>query len=664
MLDYTVPPLQFLIGGFDASQYLDSISLSVPMHEPGQPLLWSGQFKVSNNLKAKSLGLADLDFSEVGTPNRWRPYQQQVRLNIRGYQSPVFRIEDYRYNPQSLTGEGKLTQIPTAIAGDRPGEEIPTTVSGSIGGAIYRLLAAAFLGSSIAPGVAVDGDAGVLDIPLVTRNPWGDALRLSSLGWNWFTVNATEALVSVNGAGGGLIFSRAIDRVELVPDLAAIFQSAQNVIVTGARQVPDLTPAVANTVPQAPRPKFKTTTEYRPAGTIFPSLGTSTTPTLLEEKTIIYQYWDDDTWSDYLPFGTFLTTFLYDIQSQTQTGINPYGQPPPDLNVPLQTITIKRQPKGYLFPALGTDVSLTEAEVLVESNLRKLTLKPLGLLFPSLGTSLVLGIEKRETLTSALIPPGAQLTVPATSASGQPQQYEARPRLETPQPIPTRPLKTQVLKGQAAVLPLNWTPVFAKPLVVDFGFLPDAGRAAYLAEKIAVREQRRRDQVLVDMPIPEEWLANGWPVLAKCQIANDVWLMDGCALSIEQGQAKFGFTGALVSRGGVVPYVITTEINADLVLEVSVTTSLSVVPLPVGIVVTIDAELVVEANVVTSAATIVSVVNADLIIEATVTTSAPMAAVQIINFSVSPASELEGTPSASGVQTINFSVSNASELEG
>jgi hypothetical protein len=553
MLDYTVPQFQFLIGGFDASQYLDSISLSVPMHEPGQPLLWSGRFAVSNNLKTRANGLTDNDFSEYGTPSRWRPYQAAVRLNIKGYQSPVFRIENYRYNPQTNVGEGILTQIPTAVAGDRPGVSIPTTVSGNIGTAIERLITASFLGATVQPGRALAGDGGVLDVPLVTRNPWSDAVRLASLNWNWLTVNGSESIVTVSGSNNNLVFSRTLEQVELVPDLDAIYQSAQKVIVTGARQVTDTSvvdPVVNNQTPTAPRPKVKSADEYRPAGAVFASLAPSTAPVLFERKTIIYQYWDDDDWSSYLPFGTFLTSFLYDIQSQTQTGINPYGVPPVDLNVPMQTITIKQQPRGFLFPSLAPDVSLITGEVLIESNLRKLTIKPVGVLFSAQAPDATLTIEKRESLTSTLIPPGAQIVSPATNPNGTAQQYEPRPKLEPQQPIATRPLKTEVLKGEAQLSPLGWVPILAKPLVVDFGFLPDNARATMLANKIAVREQQRRDQVLVDMPIPTEWLANGWPLLSRSIVGGNTYLMDGIALSIADGFAKFGFTGALVSAGG------------------------------------------------------------------------------------------------------------------
>jgi hypothetical protein len=436
------------------------------------------------------------------------------------------------------------------------------------------------MGATVLPSHALTGDGGVLDVPLTTRNPWADACRLAGLNWTWLAVNGLESIMTVTGSDNPLIFSRTSQQVELVPDLAAIYQSAQKVIVTGARQVEDTNNPTNN--PTVPRPKFKKTEEFRPAGTVFPSLAPSTASVLYESKTIIYQYWDDDDWSGYLPFGVFLTSFLYDIQSQTQTGINPYGVPPVDLNVPMQTITIKQQPIGSVFPAQSPAATLITAEVIIESNLRKMVLKPAGVLFPSLVGDTTLTIDKKESLTSAYIPSGAQITPVVTNPNGGVQEYEARPKLEPLQPKATRPLKTQVLKGQAQLNPLGWTPILAKPLVIDFGFLPDNARADYLAHKIAVREQQRRDQVLVDLPIPTEWLANGWPLLSRANIGGDVYLMDGCAISIQDGMAKFGFTGGLVSKGvtvnvGGVPtvvqmpqYQIVQNSAADVVFELDI----------------------------------------------------------------------------------------------
>ena len=643
MLNYTVPPFQFLVGSFDASEYLDSISLSVPMHELGQTLLWSGQFTISNNLAAQIAGLTDADFSEFTSPGRWRPYQQLVRLNIKGYQSPAFRIEDYRYNAQTRTGEGRLTQIPTAVAGDRPGEEIPTEVSGVIQAAISNLITAAFRGATVIPGRSLHVDNGVLDIPLSTRNPWADAVRLSSLSWHWLTVNAAESIVSVPG-DGTLIFSWTAEQVELVPDLAAIYQSANQVIVTGARQVLD--ESVNNPSaqpPSAPRPKFKTTKEYRPFTAVFPQESTLD-PILFEEKTIIYQYWDDETFAD-LPDSGSISNFLYDIQSQAQSGISPFSRPPANLATPLQTITMKRQPFGYLFPSVGVVTGLIPAEVIIESSLRKLTLKPKGVISPALGTVTALDIDKRETLTSDAIPPGSQLTIPKQDANGQSQAYELRPNLEPLQPIATRPLKTEVLKGTANLSPIGWNPILKTPLVVDFGFLPDQSRAEILAQKLAMREQRRRDQVLVDMPIPDEWLAAGWPLLGRCQIGGDVYLMDGCALSISDGEAKFGFTGGLVSKSGLALFAIQVDLPPEIVFDCDLLVSIGadVVPsiqfeLELGSVVVIElfAEQIIDAVVASSGG---DVIDSGIMFEAIITSSV----LQTLNITVSPTTLPEGT---------------------
>lgn len=663
MLNYRVPSFQFLIGGFNASEYLDSISLSVPMHEINQDLLWSGQFKINYNLKAKSIGLTEADFDEVSMPNRWRPYQQPVKLNIKGYPSPVFRIENYRYNYQTKSGEGRLTQLPKAVAGDRPGDVIPSPISGTIQSAITQLIRSAFVGSRVIANIAAPIDIGVLDVPIVTRDPWADAIKLAALSWHWLTVKPDESIASVDGRGTRFLFNRTQLEAEVVPDLAAIFQTASKIVVTGARQVPD-----TSTSPSIPRPKFKTTEEFRPAGIVFPSLGSDTTPILFEQKTIIYQYWDDDNFSSYIPlFANPLTNFFYDIQAMAESGIDPY-LPPSDLNIPLQTITIKRQPVGYLFPSVGTDASLTEGEVLIESNLRKLTIKPAGVLFPLMGTNTSLLIEKRENLTSAAIPIGSQVVPVGRSSDGLPQQYESRPKLEPAQRLATRPLKTQVLKGTATLAPLGWLPIFpSKPLVIDFGFLPDAGRANFLALQIASREQWRRNQVLVDLPIPDEWLASGWALLCQCQIGGHLYLMDGCALSIADGVAKFGFTGARMGGyamsggipvGAIIPaFNITSEVDLSFSTEIEIISSLMMQPRIITR--SLSTEIIPEIALVSSIA-VTKALSLSVIPEISVTSG--IAPLNIISLSVIP--EIVVTSTVSGGTAIFSIEGNGNVIEG
>lgn len=719
MLNYTIPDFQFLIGSFDASEYLDSINLSVPMHELGQDLLWTGDFKISYNLKAKSRGLTESDFSEVAYPHLWRPYQKPVKLLIKGYPSPIFRIENYRYNRQTKEGVGKLVQLPVAFAGDRPGVTLPyhfyvTTNStsdtpvkrllkGTIGSAIDKLLSEAFIPVLSRTGVidrrvfdpvnlnqvesqpqtyrsntdpsfqlpqlkyATAGDDGGLDLPLVTRDPIADAVRLSTMSWNWLTVNSQETIVSVNGAANETIFSRPDKDVELLPDLNAIFQTAYKVVVTGATLILDDGLGGKGTESKE-RPKFKTTQEFRPIGTVFTNLGSDITPLLVEEKTIIYQYWDDDRWSDFLPlFGDHFIQFAYDINSNS--GIDRYAQPPSDLSIPLQTITIKRQPYSYMFPGTGTETRLHEAEVIIESKLRKLTLKPYGLVFN--GVDLTLVVEKREDLTSAIVPDGVQLNAPRVNRDGESQQYESRPLLEAPNPVAEVPTKTQVLRGEARLQPYNWTPIYPyKPLIIDLGSLPSNSRATFLARKIAIREQRRRDQVLVTMPIPSEWLTSGWALLKSCQIGSDVYLMDGCALTIGKQEAKFAFTGALISRGVTIPidgipvlvqqeqHFFIQDIGTPVLFEYEIK-SLEQTAADISRSVfkpTIDFEVELTSQSISSIPTDLS---ARIVFEGIISTSTSTSP-QTLTFSVSPTSELRNVQQP--VQTLTFAVSPTSEL--
>ena len=701
MLNYTVPPFRFLIGSFDASEYLDSINLSVPMHEIGTDLMWTGDFKVSYNLKAQREGFAEGDFSEVTNPSRWRPYQQPVRLEIKGYPSPVFRIENYRYNAHTNEGEGKLVQLPVAISGDRPGVQIPlklatseyakTNLSGKlfpnggfrttslrkgrVGSGVRELLKEAFKTCRIQPAFNVlsGDDRPLIDPPLVTRDPFSDAVRICSLLWQWLSVDTNENVVTIDGTISQNLFTRSLIDVELAPDLSALFQPANKVVVTGAARVLDIEAIVklsnSDLSNDAIRPKFNTTEELRPSGTVFPSA--DTTPILFEQKTIIYQYFDDVRWSEYLPQDK-LTNFIFDIESVSQNGINKFAPKPADLSAPLQTITIKRQPIGFLFPSLGNNTALTEAEVIIESSIRRLILKPEGLVFGN-NTNTNLIVEKRESLTSEIIPVHQDRLVALTlNRNGFPQQYEPQPRLEQPNPLADSVITTVPVRGEMTLKPLGWTPIYIKPFIVDLGTLPDLAQAKFLAGRIAIREQRRRDQALVNMPIPNEWLASGWGLLKSCTIGQDVYLMDGCAISIASNQATFGFTGALISKGKTVVidnvptvvqvplYQIEIEIEDAIVFEAELTYRDGLkVDLTKYLV---EPNIIFEAEITSIVGNSISTnLDVKIVFEGEVTSIARTAE-QTLTFSVTPSSQLEGNPTTE--QTLTFSVSPSSQLEG
>jgi hypothetical protein len=706
ILNYSVPQLEFLIGTFDASAYLESISLSVPIHEPGQALLWSGRFKVSNNLAAKIAGLTDDDFSEVETPTRWRPYQQIVRLNLKGYQSPAFRISNYRYDANNLTGEGTLTQLPTAVAGNRTSKILykaarlrvsDTSSEGLyVSDAIALLLKEAFRYASVYPNSSIQTDTALIYGGLSSSDPWADACKLSGLLWRWLTVDVDEDVVSI-GYNKTTLFTRTLKQIELVPDLDAIYQTALYSNVTGARQYPDDSEAAKT----ADRPKSKTTKEERPFSAVF-SGSTDDSAIVFEKKTIIYQYPDDPTWTSYLPAGSGAQAFAYDINDTSKSGISATDKPS-DSNTPVQTITVKQQCRGYLLPSAGTDSSLVEAEVLVESSLRKLTLKPRAVVLGT-GEDLSLMLDKRESLTSDPIPLNAEITTPATDADGNAQKYESRPTLESQQPIALTPLKTESQFGYAKISALEWTTIYpSQSITTDFGFMPTNTRAAQLAELIATREAQRRDRVLVDMPIPDEWLAAGWSLLNRCQCGHNIYLMDGLAIEIADGMAKFGFNGDLVSVGtetatttivNGLPVTTTIveqrslwqvdiDLDAQIVYEADIFDSIAdaiesqiVYEFEVGsgVIVALNPEIVYEAEIFATPAIVVDAgivyeadvstqiyqsidLSAEIVYEAEIT----VAIIQTVNFSINPGSVPEGSPI---LQTVNFSINPGSVPEG
>ncbi len=574
MLDYSIPDFTFWVGGFDATDYLDSIALACPQYEPSQPLIWTGSFRVSLNLLARQRGLGDADFSHLDSPGVWRPGQQPVTLMVRGQAFPKLRIERYAYNPQTRMGEGSLTQILALVAGDRPAVELikNTGLPIPLGNVVSAAIGEAFRRTSVSPGVSIGGIGGEIYGLGTTRDPVGDAQRLCGINWQWLSVDVGESVTTVAGTPGGMIFTRSLDECEVEPDISNIHFAASKVIVTGSRQVPDEAVAAAAVPTQNNRPKTLRTEEIQPFGKIFPDAGTNATPIVAERKIVVYQYVDDLSTSD-LQAGLGIDASILSEIGRIQIG-NQFTVPiPDDRNQPIQTITVRLQPFGKLFPDTGTSTSLVTAEVVIESELRKIRYAPAGVVFPDLGTNTSLILDRREDLTTRYVKRIVDKT-PALPdidpVTGQQRLYEARPELEARQVLPQYPLKNEAIRGEAIVSPAGWTPVRDAPLVLEMGFLPSKGHAEYLAGQIARREQRRRDAVQVTMPIPDEWFVAGCPLLATCEIGGDVFQIDAPILVMSGAEAKFSFNGGLVSRGGIALFSEIEDIAIGFRVEIEV----------------------------------------------------------------------------------------------
>lgn len=558
-INYSLQPFSLTIGAFNCTDYLDSIAISVPISEPGQPLVWTGDFQVAWNQKARAAGLTEAEFSQFNTPTRWRPGQAPVVLSIDGHPLPTLRIDRYAYDPTTRTGTGTLTQILELIAGDRPSiePEIEAGANTSIATVVRTLLAAAIDGCTVVPTVNVT-DAkltGAIDSKLSTRDPVSDAQRLAGVNWQWLSVDNQERIISVPGAPSDrpLIFTRAQTEVEVEPDLDAIHFAAERVIVTGSHQVVDDTPpdcpTTANTGQDSRgRKKRETFAVTKPFGVVFPGSGTSTTPIVSEEIETLYAYNTDDSGISLPPFLSLPFEVGEDINTAT-----PFNTHDIDANTPIATVKITSRVAGEIFPQLGTNANLRVAEVTVDTPFRQSRYVPFGVLFPQAGTNFNLYPEIRKDLTSQRVPEVPDHTGSIDPKTGRPGCLEAQPKAEPAQLAPEVRLKTESIRAECLVEPTNWTPIKKKPYIVDFGFIPSQAHADNLATQIAFREARRRDSAQITMPVPIEWLRAGCPLMGRCQIHDAEYQMDGVAIAISNGESKFGFTGG---RVGTLPIAI------------------------------------------------------------------------------------------------------------
>jgi hypothetical protein len=550
-LNYRIPEYEFKIGAFDASAFLNSFSLNCSPLEINAPALWSGDFELDYNRIAMRSGLTENDFDPLHTPARWRPGQAVVQIKINTYPLPPLRIENYVYDAKTRTGRGRLVQLLALIGGDRPAAEPDVIIPGDglpLNRAIEELLKSAYALANLTPTLAISNTAitGVIHAPLTTRDPIADAQKLAGVNWQWLTVTPTESttVFSCNPSDHGVLFSRSIGQVEWEPDLDAIHFAAPKVIVTGSRQILDDVPACPNDPNPAAdskgRPKRVTTEQFEPFGKVFPQSGTSTNPVISMRKTIQYAYNKADT-----GISTIGWSLPFDVGSDlnTATSLNTKDF---DANTPIKTLTVIEEPFGKVFPKSGTSANLVVSKAIVETPFVRAEYIPFGVIFPSSGTSLNLYAAPREVLTNQRVAQKPDHGGEIDPLTGKPRCFEKPPELEDAQPVPQKPLKTEVIKGEAIVTTPNWTPLIPRPLIEEVGFIPTPGHATSLAQQIALREQRRRSAVQVGMPIPTEWLQAGCPVAFRLLCHDGEFWGEGPIVAFSEGFAEFSFSGGRI----------------------------------------------------------------------------------------------------------------------
>lgn len=617
ILDYTPPPIGFVIGEDDYSRYLTALSNALPISEIEERLTWSGGFEVELTLEAQADGLTHDDFSEIESPQRWRPGQQLVMISFWGVECIAARIEDYHYNEQTGVGSGQLVQILDLLAGDRPSEdatEIQIGVGTRIDSLVSRLLNAARTidGVTVSMPVAIDPVMpDTIDVPFTSGAPVDDAQKLAGIYFQHLYVDTNETVRvrrRPTTAGGALVV-RALSQVEWELNPENVNFAANKVIVTGAREYavpyqpeeePETDPPEEG-VDEQGKQRFFETEEF---GTIeediftlpfnrfnYTDLGIpkdlfNGATSFLKRRKRVYQLFFDG-WrneSTILYFNSpFPAAALEQIEQvrqlflQRSSKVMPESPDDPVVSVTvtwtalvvslLEAVPDLRDalfniPSQYLDTqgVVGNPrlLGLYKNEILVESYDRSLTFRPVVFVDSSRGLS---SADRYSIKDAELLERGTTKQRNKTSNKPDPRlvpirpsQVEQPPPREEPQPAPDYTVESEAFKGECRLAGRGYSTFAPKTYIQDVGYLPSQGVADRLARDIAFREISRRDSRMITMPLPREWVNAGLYPLPVFRIHNAYWCVENPAITYEQGTGlELRFQGDRLGRAPIVP---------------------------------------------------------------------------------------------------------------
>jgi hypothetical protein len=590
-LDFSPPPFTLSIGEFDATAFVHGFTLEAPALEMNSIATWHGSFEVRYNDAARSAGLSPADFSEQTRPDRWREGQQPVAITVMGYPLPIVRIDaDYAYDEQLGVGKGRFYQYLDILSGDRPNinPDIKVASAVPLGEVVEKLLDAAMEPARIKRPRTIAGLTGVLDAPLSTRDPINDAQLFCGVSLQWLAVDNTESIVTVSGEPSAhpILFARSIDEVIFTPNRQSIHDVGEKIVVTGARQVPDI--RLRETCPPNPtidelgRSKFTARVDLEPFRTVFPMLPPGTSPPPPSSG-----QWNTGTLNKGKAEGGVLPPGSYSAESTiSRKTTNQFAYPDPDSGLfrsyislipfdlgevlfdiyvalgsadilnckdfdkmtAVQTVTIIEEPAGKIFPQLGANTNPRVAEVAVKTPFLDAVWVPVGKLKPELGTNFNLKIK---TMTPITEPRNDNKCGGGTDPkTGNTVIFSDRPKPEPQQQMPEKPLKTEALKGTCTITPIGWTPIISNPKPIALGFIPDQEHADRIACYLAAREVGRRDQHFLTMPIANcpEWLQAGCPVVGKVRIHDGDFIFDSVIIKITDKTGEIGMTCGRLNR--------------------------------------------------------------------------------------------------------------------
>ena len=315
----------------------------------------------------------------------------------------------------------------------------------------------------------------------------------------------------------------------------------------------------------------------KPAALLFPGSSTAGSGLVTAQKKRIYNFYEDGgenfTTQD-LPSFLRADVALCKPVSGFGNGTGLYC-----------TVIIVQEPLGVVFPQRAPSSGLITSSITIEGILFKKQYQPTGVVIPSFGVSTGLIVSSKEVIESGLplVGIGAAIASIATQEkevedaevklealkadlvaakvkftspkTGITARYERPVEPEEKVESPEVELITESFKGVALIQSIGWNPFVAKVQVENVGFLPSQGTANSLASRIAFREIARRDGLIVEMPLPIEWVAAGCPPFATAYLDTDAVMIDAPIIEMKGTTLVFSFTG---ERLGSVPKVLNT----------------------------------------------------------------------------------------------------------
>jgi hypothetical protein len=534
-LNFALPTYSLMLGVNDLSDNLLSWHLSSPHCELSTPQSRTGDFAI----KVLPFQNPDL-YSDFEHPETWAKGQLVMTMTVAGYLIFTGYILEYFFDPDTGIGQGTFgDQIAL-----QKSLQVTQAISINVGGGTptQNVVAALVLQSGYRKGVQVFSDyvisslTGLQTVPISTRDPLGDAQSFLKADKKWLYCNQAGQIRDVNYPDSGRpLFVRSRNQFKAERDRVVAAYPVQRLIVTGAR---DYAKPNDQIQPEQNHVVRETIGEYASAIPDWSDLsgaGSGSASDFLNYVTGVTQRITEDT----LAGGVTRTKTEELAGAIFGDNLSP--------TTPLNVLTL-----------------LVTAEIVTNDPVAgtKTTQTARGLKTPSLcytdnyiSSGQSIGISSNDdSETSTRYFDFAKAIQLATEVEAIVEGNDYQPPIDNAsQQAPFQPDKLPV-RGECLLNPAGYLVYLQAEDVREVGYLYDNAQATLLAKHLADLEIQKSKALLIEMPVPTEWLANPTP-FAICHLHNVAAIIDAPELYIDgnDGTCRLVFTANVMGRIATVP---------------------------------------------------------------------------------------------------------------